>query len=340
MNTQPGTFRPIFIVGNSRSGTTLMSKILNRNSGVHSFRELHYFERLWNAADSTGLSEADAVELCAKLLLSCREGINADSSWKQYVTEASGLIAATGREVNGFDIYRVVLAAEAGVDPALRVCDQTPRNLFYLDELLNYFPDSQVLVMVRDPRAILLSQKNKWRRKSVKGKPIKLTERLRRWANYHPVLTSSMWESAINAGIKAMSSPAVKQVRFEDLVTRPEQTVGDICEFLGLNYSPSMLEVAGSMSPTGGAAKSDGKGIDAGVAERWRKELGAVDTFWCERANGVTLQKLGYQRSTPRPAVLALAASLAMLPVKVGMAALLNMGKMRNLLQSIRRRFG
>jgi hypothetical protein len=34
----------ICIVGNSRTGTTMLGRILGRNSAIHTFSELHFFE--------------------------------------------------------------------------------------------------------------------------------------------------------------------------------------------------------------------------------------------------------------------------------------------------------
>ncbi|MFC1666075.1 sulfotransferase [Pseudomonadota bacterium] len=158
MNKSKIDFQPIFVVGCSRSGTTLMSKILNRNKDVHSFHELHYFERLWNADKSVKLSDQGALELCAKLLLTVREGRRTTSSWQEYLEEAASLgERRSDQEITGFDIYRIVLDAETRKHEKRHACEQTPRNVFYLKSILEEFPGSQILIMIRDPRAILLS---------------------------------------------------------------------------------------------------------------------------------------------------------------------------------------
>lgn len=41
-------FNPIFIIGNSRSGTTLMGSILGLKREVFTFKELHFFSYLWS----------------------------------------------------------------------------------------------------------------------------------------------------------------------------------------------------------------------------------------------------------------------------------------------------
>lgn len=343
MSSGPTGFRPIYVVGNSRSGTTLMSKILSRNEDVYGFTELQYFERLWDVDKAEKLTQGNVVELSAKLLQTMRIEMHPEARWQDYLDEASSLTEAEkDREMSGFDAYRIVLDAETRKQGKPRACEQTPRNVFYLEEILAEFPESQVLVMVRDPRAILLSQKKKWKRKTMGRNytPIPLIERVRRWANYHPIVTSALWDAAIKASEGVAADSRVKMVHFEDLVTTPEQTVSGICDFLGLAYNTSMLAVAASLSPTGSKpGQEGGKGIDAGVAERWKNELSTIDLYWCEHANGEKMQQLGYELSGVRPTRLMLALSLISLPFKLGLAALLNLGKMRNILRAVRRRF-
>ncbi len=81
--------------------------------------------------------------------------------------------------------------------------------------------------------------------------------------------------------------PAGRQhwVRFEDLLREPEETLREICAFLGLDYHPDMAEPYKARS----ARMTDGvhaesrmlgdvkfhqyKGVESGVAERWRESL-------------------------------------------------------------------
>ena len=63
---QQTNFPMIFIVGNSRSGTTMMGRILGNNPNVFTFHELHFFEQLWSTRDSNRLFSKKKGE---KLLL-------------------------------------------------------------------------------------------------------------------------------------------------------------------------------------------------------------------------------------------------------------------------------
>ncbi|MEP7168745.1 MAG: sulfotransferase, partial [Bacteroidota bacterium] len=41
----------IFVAGNSRSGTTLMGRILGKHTTVFTFNELHFLEEKWMPVD-------------------------------------------------------------------------------------------------------------------------------------------------------------------------------------------------------------------------------------------------------------------------------------------------
>ena len=59
--------KQIFIVGCSRSGTTMMGRILGKNPSVFTFRELHFFGTLWTQASNQELTKNEQIELLSKL---------------------------------------------------------------------------------------------------------------------------------------------------------------------------------------------------------------------------------------------------------------------------------
>lgn len=97
--------------------------------------------------------------------------------------------------------------------------DQTPRNVFYLTDILQRFSNSKALVMVRDSRDVILSQKNKWRASERRGQ-----SRFEVWRtrlNYHPITASYIWNQGIKAALKYRNpvyADRVKFVVFEDFL--------------------------------------------------------------------------------------------------------------------------
>ncbi|MES9874999.1 MAG: sulfotransferase [Candidatus Sedimenticola sp. 6PFRAG7] len=330
---------PIFIVGNSRSGTTLMSKILGRNPEIHSLKEIHFFEQMWNPADpKTHLDRPATVKLTATLLGHAREGRELHQSPDKYLKEAGQIIASLKESPmhSPPEIYKVFLEYEARHNDKSIPCEQTPRYIFYLKEILELFPDARIIVMLRDPRDILLSQKNKWRSYTRGNKVNQLCALLRVWMNYHPILLSQMWKRAMSEALHFRDDPRVKFIHFENLVSVPEQVAREICDFAGIAFQNNMLEVAGSESPLARQEKTTG--ISTTPIGRWRKQLPEVDTYWCNRIAGQHMNVLNYKTENSLANPIAIAWSAAIFPVKASLALILNLTESRNVIGSIRRR--
>ena len=73
-----------FVVGNSRSGTTLMSIFLGSHPSVFTFRELHFFEQLWNPKDTQKLSLEQARDILSRLIIIQREGYSTQGQYQLY----------------------------------------------------------------------------------------------------------------------------------------------------------------------------------------------------------------------------------------------------------------
>ena len=168
----------VFIVGNSRSGTTMMSRILNNHSKVFSFKELHFFGRLWSRADrNKSIKKEDAVILMSKLLCSQYEGIFSESRYSSYLNESLDILKDY-IPVSSIKIFQLFLEYISQKNLSEICCVKTPRNIFYIKEILEYFPDALVINMIRDPRSVLLSQKNKWKRRRLGSSSVPFLETL------------------------------------------------------------------------------------------------------------------------------------------------------------------
>lgn len=65
----------IFVVGNSRSGTTMLGRILGRASDVFTFNVLHFFEQMWQPQiPAERIKQETAIEYAARLMAVQRDG--------------------------------------------------------------------------------------------------------------------------------------------------------------------------------------------------------------------------------------------------------------------------
>jgi len=331
-----------FITGNSRSGTTMMMRILNNHSQVHSINEPHFFEKLWTPDDQLKeVNRAEAFELFAKLLTGQRDGFfeNVSNHREKYRAEIDTILNQVGDPYSRMGVYAYFMQYEAKVSGKKIPCEKTPQNVFYINEILEYFPKAKVVNMIRDPRGVMLSQKRKWKRKYLGADFITRKEMVRLRVNYHPVTISRLWVSAIGAVFDFESNSRVMNLKFEDLLEKPNQCIEAMCSFLEIPFETKMLLVphAGSSSEVD---KSSELGIRKGRAKSWaEKGLSQSEIHICQAICGESMKKYGYPQVEVNPGRLQLALLYASFPFKLGLALLLNLRRMRNIMDTIKRRW-
>ena len=337
----PRTQRALFIVGSSRSGTTMMGRILGRHPDVHTFHELHFFEQLWSPSDNAPFAaREEALDIAARLVCIERDGgylVHGDPA--AFRGPARAFVDRLRiRESTPLDVYHDFLFHEAAHHGGRIPCEQTPRNVFYIGEILERFPGARVLHMVRDPRDVLLSQKRKWKRRFLGASRIPLTEAMRSWVNYHPITISRLWRASVRAALAHSDNPRVATVAFEDLLDAPEATVQRVCEFTGLDYRADLLDIR-QIGSSSREDRPDARGIDASRRQAWRTGgLSDTELYWCQWVAGDLLERLPYAPEDVTPNPLRLAGSALAFPLKLGAAFLLNLHRMRDVVETVRRR--
>ncbi len=333
--------RMIFVVGNSRSGTTMMGRVLGGHPEVFTFKELHFFEQLWAPSINTDtIGRQHACVLAARLLTIQRDGYYTQGDPHSYMDEASAIADTLGSPTTPPKVFQAFIQYECTKHDKVIGCDQTPRNLYYLDELLQLYPDARFVVMVRDPRDVLLSQKNRWKRRRLGAKGTPWWNAIRTWAGYHPITISMLWRSGVAAGDKHADDPRVCVLRFEDLLADPQCELKKICATAGLDYDPAMLDV-----PRVGSSHEQDRpgelGLDPESAGRWKQGgLTRTELAVCQRIAGEPMARHGYTTEPTCAPLLALGWCRVTWVFKSALALLMNLRRIKNLRESIRRRLG
>ncbi len=329
----------VFVVGNSRSGTTMTAHMLGRHPRVFAMNELHFFEQLWTPEDEErALSRAEAEKLAARLLCIQRDGYLNQKEASRFSAESVELISVMStKHPTPARVFEEFLRREAAAGGKEVPCDHTPRNVFYLAEILNLYPEARIVSMVRDPRDVLLSQKRKWKRRS-QDKKVPRRESLRSWVNYHPLTISKLWTSSARAAQRFAGDERVLAVRFEDLLSDPEGVTREICAFIGLEFDPELLQVP-QIGSSSERDRPEQRGINRARAGSWQEGgLTRTEVFLCQKIAGKDMKRNGYAAAEVHPSPLGLAYGLASFPFKLGLAFFLNLGRMRKIAQTIKRR--
>jgi len=330
----------IFIVGSSRSGTTMLGRILGNNPQVYTFGELHFFENLIDIkdiAERTPLKVEKQIGFLERLLTTARDGLFSPVVPNKYRNEIDTILSQAEAK-DAISLYKTFLEYETKRHRKKIPCEQTPRYIFYVKEILDLFPEAKIINMVRDPRDVLLSQKNKWRRRLLGAKNIPLREALRAWANYHPYVIVRLWCGAIRMAMQFNNHPRFTSIRFEDLLQRPEETVRYLCKFVGIDFEENMLQV-----PQIGSSLKEDKpnmfGIDLGRACSWMKGgLTPVEIAICQKVARAEMERFGYQLLPLKTPKARYYSTMGKLLFKGMLSFFLNLNRTKNLWETLRRR--
>ncbi len=330
----------IFIVGNSRSGTTMMLRIFNNHPQLMVLNELHFFEQLWAPEDKgKTISKEQAVELAAKLMLTQRIGyMTHDQDFTRFNQEAAIMVNEIGKELlTAEEVFQYFTQREVALNGKSVVCEKTPQNVFYLKEIFDLYPNAKIINMVRDPRAILLSQKNKWNRRNLGGNYMTKREALRLRINYHPVTISKLWNAAIHAANLFKHDSRMITLRFEDLLEQPEASLQLVCQHIGVDFDANMLNITQESS----SIEQDTKeiGFRKERASNWKKGgLNTTERWICQQMCETDLKQQHYELEKIRPNYLMLFYYYLSFPVKISLALLMNLNRMKNIAETLKRR--
>jgi len=165
---------------------------------------------------------------------------------------------------------------------------------------------SRYLLLIRDLRGVVASWFRKYPDRSV-----------REWA----VVQRKALENAL-AFYDKQDGALKATVRYEDLVLEPEETLGGLCEFLGVSYTPDFLEyyrfdhhiIGGNRKVAFESLQSRGAEVEHLFVDikrsdihkyyegspgfrldlRWQQELGDEDLHAIEEVAGELQQRFGY----------------------------------------------
>lgn len=322
----------IFVVGNSRSGTTMLARALGRHSAVIGLPELHYIEQQITGEmfrDPAPVPRPEAIRAVATILSRARLGYFTAPDTTRFADEACEVLRDWTGDLSYAALFHATLQHLAQLDGKRIACEQTPRNVFYIDAILENYPSARVVHLIRDPRDILLSQKNKWKRRKL-GANIPRREALRSWMNYHPFTMSKLWTMAVGAGLNHKEDPRVLTLRFEDLLSDTNASLAAICDLAEINFDPDMAQV----EQIGSSARTDAtrsRGMDATRIAAWRKGgLSKGELRICERVAGPLMLQLHYDPEG-QGGYLSSCMLYITLPFKLLGALMFNLNRVRNL---------
>lgn len=298
--------RPIFIVGPGRSGTTLLRSLLSAHSRIAVTPETHFLKRAY-LSDRKMRAPEDFDAFWQAYIGSTRFldlGIDAD--------ECRRRILSAG-DTSFRTIFSAVLASYADQSGKPRVGEKTPGHSAFLSVIFAWYPDARVIAIRRDPRAVVASQlKTPWVNEamtaSADGLSVLGGTRAEMVAYY-----ARDWRHVYETQVAAwQGDPRLTLLAYEDLTRDPEGEMRRICEFLGEEFEPAMVEQKKeeqAPEPTTPVdaqwadwrrehhAKSRGR-VTTESLEKWRSSLSDAEIAMIEGHCGRIMKRAGYPRAS------------------------------------------
>ncbi len=267
---------PLFVLGVSRSGTTLLRVVLDRSPGI-AIPDESFFIPLLARRHRGQVDPARFLDDLGRLPTLRAWGLSAED-----IAPRLRPRMPTG------DAIAAIFEAYAAKEQKPRWGDKTPMYMRHLPLLDRLFPTAQYVHLIRDGRDAALSF-------------LRMPEGsfTRTWAHPDTVAEfACLWESEISAARtlgQRVGPSRYLAVRYEDLVASPEDVVREICGFAGLPYQPAMLDYVGAVDVSEKPHQQRLlQPLTPGVRD-WRTQMEADDVRAFESIAGELLEDLGYE---------------------------------------------
>lgn len=187
-------------------------------------------------------------------------------------------------------IHRVVweLLLRAGErQHASVVMDKSLDSVHYAEDQMRLYPDMVFVNVVRDPRAQVASMN----RAIIH--------------DFDSLLNAQTWVKAHRAAdhVQQRWPDRVLTIRYEDFLSRQQETLERICGFLGIEFLPQMLDVTGSqeakqISQLSALWASNCYAPIAANIDKFKQQLTTQDINVIETLTGEYMDRYGYERLT------------------------------------------
>lgn len=271
-----------FILGRERSGTTLLQRLLNAHPDLHLPQESPFIRHLYK-------KYARHKNWNDKTINSFVEDLFKEPYFNQWNIEREALQAKL-HNLTAPDFSKCcnAIIACSTSKQVKWLGDKNPQYTLFANQLKHAFPSARFICIVRDYRAQIASMMQ-----------VQLETR-------SPAALAVRWNT-VSKRLIAHCNRYPKEtllIRYEDLVTFPEKTLNQICDFLNLPYSDMLLnegteELKSNPYYDDLHHKSVKQPLTTTKLNEWKTNLTPKQIAIIEQLCGKTGQQLDYAPSTP-----------------------------------------
>lgn len=297
----------VFIVGSSRSGTTLMRRVLERSPDIAISSENHFMGHLieregvrYRLRRFGDLHDDANVHRMVEYIYS--DQFMTSSRWRRQsshwrfirravpAAEFEQRIVDSDRSERA--IFDAILDSYAERKGKRIRGEKTPAHLRHVSTLLRWYANGLVVHMLRDPRAIYVSEVRR-RAEDHDSFPYRYLVRvpvaLKLFAF---VQTAATWLEGVRHAQRNRRRYGDRYVivRFENLVTDPEAELRRICRIIGVDFTDAMLD----QQVVSRGFSTGSRGFDPEAAVRWRGRIEGWAVAGFRFTVGRAMRRSGY----------------------------------------------
>ena len=199
------------------------------------------------------------------------------------------LLQSPVREIG--TVFRAIVEEAANCHGKRRAVVKFPVYPVYMERLVQWCPESRVVYITRDPRSIAASKTDD------PGGTRKLKSKYPLLRPILPIAGMSyatlqyIWASHAHARMRGRANYRV--FMYEDLMSDPEKTIRELCDFCLLDFSEAML------SPEAGQASSvtgrKSGGFDPSRVDGWQEKLSPWQSRLVSLLTRRGMRRFGYK---------------------------------------------
>jgi hypothetical protein len=303
----------VFISGASRTGSTLLLKILNSNPDIAICRENYFLGhqirregiRYAIKRNVGDLIDEASVRQLVDFMYDGEFKRSTQTYWKwlraktDRETFLQKMLAAPVRDdrtifATMLEIHGDWLQQRKGLAKSHPVLgEKTPSHIYYVPTLLQWFPNSRVIHTFRDPRGIFASELRVRRQYPLSFPYKKLSRVGPALFGFVLLQVTYAWSRAarLHTRYKRLYPDSYRLLRFEDLVTTPRKSIERLCDFLDVRFCIKMMD----QKVVGRGFRHGQPGFDQTAVHRWKETNPPWVNKWFHLWGRKTLIELDYE---------------------------------------------
>lgn len=215
---------PVFIVGCPRSGTTLLQSLLAAHPDIASFPESKFFEYLVPEHEP----RRRALGLASRRLLPMLDKFFTEIGYPQMSQQFPRIPFFMRQYAKIFIHCLNQITLEQGKQLWL---DKTPEHLRYLYWIEKYLENPKIIHLIRNGSDVVASL-------------YEMGQKYQQWRYTFKDIDSCIdhWLADIKLSQIYLEKPNHYLVKYEEIVQNPGGVLEPLCQFIGIEFLPQMLE--------------------------------------------------------------------------------------------------